>query len=458
MTTHSYTKRHSISFQTFQAIAIAIALLATTLFSHHDSIPYYYISNRHTNLSIPIFAYPPQLTKLTIPILKELHFKDPVNHGESLLEINKLLAGPLGATPIHSLKKSQELLSEIRAKDPINRTAALLQAFLYAHTASIDSTIVYLRKTIVFNKEHIDLITESAKILIWFDRHPDAVRALKSRLQHDRDDPDINALLGLSHYHLKNYKEAIDAFKRSLNRSPNHIISLSGLGWLLTNHHTLVDKGIYYQEKAWRLNKKQLTTGINLGLIYLTQSEFSKAESYFREVLTFSPHHTGALSGLIGALKGHLNKSNSTENSMKKELLSLHKQLLHYSNDSQKRLIMVNLAQSYLENDSIDLAVSICEKAYLLNDRDASVKMALIDLYEKSFYAIIDNKSAPLSHAITQAINSLNILPYRTKLFQQKHTEYQTLIKRAIEKQDPSAITPDIQFLIQEFEALSADN
>ncbi|MGL1900834.1 MAG: tetratricopeptide repeat protein [Fibrobacterales bacterium] len=435
-----------------------LILLTSTLFAHPDSIPYYQLPNAHSNLSIPLYAYPPQLNKPTIPILREKHFKDPIDYGESLLIVNKLLAGPLGATPIHSLKKSQVLLSKINTKDPINRTAALLQSFLHAHTASIDSTIIYIRKAIVFNKKHIDLITECAKILIWFERYPDAVRTLKAHLQHDRDDPDINALLGLCYYHLKNYPESIKAFKRSLNRSPNHVISLSGLGWLLTNHHTQIDKGIYYQAKAWRLNKKRLSTGINLGLVHLSRSDFSTSERYFREVLTISPYNTGALAGLIGALKGKVTLNDTTKNLNQQEILSLHKQLLLHSNIPQKSLIMVNLAQSYLASDSIDQAVSICEKAYLMNDRDASVKMALIDLYEKSFYAIIENQTAPLSLALTQAINSLNILPYRTKLFQQKYSEYQILIKRALDKQDPSTITPDIQFLIQEFEALSTDN
>jgi tetratricopeptide (TPR) repeat protein len=137
-----------------------------------------------------------------------------------------------------------------------------------------------------YKKEKREKIIKKADEYFSYGKYNEAINTLKEISDDYPDDPDINALLGLSFYFQMNYSSAKEYLKKSILRNPKDEYILSHLGAAYLNLMDYNNAELYF--------KKSLNCKLNfmayrgLGIIYHNKLDFDKSLFYLKNCLNFS--------------------------------------------------------------------------------------------------------------------------------------------------------------------------
>lgn len=96
---------------------------------------------------------------------------------------------------------------------------------------------------------------------------------------------------------LGKHDEAIRLYQRVIEKEPNHVPALQGLG-LNTFSLGRYRESQQYLERAYSLNRRNLTTLILLGHLFEAKGALRKAKSYYQEALQVDPKSVDAMLGI----------------------------------------------------------------------------------------------------------------------------------------------------------------
>ena len=184
-----------------------------------------------------------------------------------------------------SLETNTTFLGSFQTADSTYRRAVQLDpnfALAWAHLSSINSLayfnfIAYTPAHLAKAKQALDRATALA---------PDAIAT--------------QIATGNYYYHgLRHYEEALTAYRKVLQKSPNNAAALVGIGYVerrLGHWHRAID----YMERSLALDPRNVQILEDLGDSYCNLLDFGKAKEMFRRVLTLNPDSPLTIVSLSG--------------------------------------------------------------------------------------------------------------------------------------------------------------
>lgn len=120
-----------------------------------------------------------------------------------------------------------------------------------------------------------------------------AIRALNRALEIKPMSPNARYLLGFTYSALSDWDQSIEQLEVADQIEPNHPEILRCLGWSIF-HSGRKKQGLIILERASYMAQEDGLILCDLGVCYLNDRQFDKAESIFRSVLDLEPENDKA--------------------------------------------------------------------------------------------------------------------------------------------------------------------
>lgn len=214
-------------------------------------------------------------------------------------------------------------------------------AFLLQQAAAVDLATNaawrehLIRRALEFDPGHPAALAELATMFRLLRRYDEALELLERRRRRRPDDHGVLADIGRCLSGLRRYgeaermlrralagldnaatryelglvldragrlSEAVDEYRRALDRNPNHLEALNNLGAALANQGRM-DEAVRRFERLIAIDPGNADARANLGLALAAAGAPAEAARAFREALRIDPGHAGARDGLqdVGA-------------------------------------------------------------------------------------------------------------------------------------------------------------
>ncbi len=440
--------------KTIQRMTLALFFFVATSLANESS---FILPNELQSFQITLSPIQYSQPQYVVKMLDRGFFSSSISDADDLKKANALLVGTKSTIPPQNLLQAQEIIQDVLEDEPNNKTANALLAFLHIHNNRKDSSIALMRKSIVINNNNRDLLKEFGIVLTAYQRYHEALDFLTLAQSENSQDSDVHFYSSICYYNMRKYKEAEKQLQSALHISPRHTQALSILGWTQFVFLDNTRSGTDYLEKSLTIDSTSLYTQTNLALCYLQLKRLDEAEKLFLLLLSNDFDNINAHLGLIAVYKS---RAGGLSTKRMADLIHAinHLEILTTMNPNSIPYL-VNLAQARDIKGEIEQAIDICETAHYLNEKDAVVKMTLINYYDKYYRSLMDTEkpnSEIFKLALSQVIKSLGVLPLRTQVYNQKYLEYSTIIQKIIQynKAKVIRIDEDLDMLMKEFTAL----
>lgn len=120
-----------------------------------------------------------------------------------------------------------------------------------------------------------------------------AINALKKALKINPESANAHYLLGFTYSAMNNWDKSIDELEVADGIEPNHPEILRCLGWSIFNSGRR-KQGLILLERASAMAEKDSLILCDLGICYLNERNFDKAEEVFQKVLSLEPQNDKA--------------------------------------------------------------------------------------------------------------------------------------------------------------------
>ncbi len=117
---------------------------------------------------------------------------------------------------------------------------------------------------------------------------------------------------------LKNYSEALESLKQSVDQDPNNSTALNLLGTLMNKQNS--PECVKYYEKCISLNNRSFLSFNGLGNFYLKTNEFQKAEECYSKAITIDPKRSAKIYKNRAYLREKQNKNSDAKDDLKNYL------------------------------------------------------------------------------------------------------------------------------------------
>jgi tetratricopeptide (TPR) repeat protein len=270
-----------------------------------------------------------------------------------------------------------------------------------------------------------------------------AVENYKLALVYDQKSPQIRYRLALEYVKLGLITEAVTQCQEALASEPKHKDSALLLGGLYSAMH-LFDEALTLYKKTLSYFPNDLETSLFIGALYAEKGEFTKSIEHFKKMATnknikeksqiwyylgrvysskTNPELKNAESAYITSLKmqpdsldvvvalGSVYEAQNENNKLKKLFASYQEE--HGTN----HMIAERLAQIYLNEDQLDLALDQLKIVESYDDRNLniSLKIALIMIEQKNYNTAINK----LESIIIKSPNSEKVRFYLGALYEE---------------------------------------
>lgn len=122
---------------------------------------------------------------------------------------------------------------------------------------------------------------------------PKAINALKQAKKVNPKSANAHYLLGFAYSGINEWKESIYELEIADSLEPNHPEILRCLGWSVY-HYGEKEKGIVLLQRAVMMSPEDVFILCDLGVCYLNDRDFNRAEKVFNKVLELEPTHDKA--------------------------------------------------------------------------------------------------------------------------------------------------------------------
>lgn len=120
-----------------------------------------------------------------------------------------------------------------------------------------------------------------------------AITALKRAIKLDSQSANAHYLLGFTYSAMNEWDKSIDELELADSLEPNHAEILRCLGWSIF-HSGRRKQGLILLERASELAKDDVMILSDLGICYLNERSFDKAEKVFQIILNIEPQNDKA--------------------------------------------------------------------------------------------------------------------------------------------------------------------
>jgi tetratricopeptide (TPR) repeat protein len=120
-----------------------------------------------------------------------------------------------------------------------------------------------------------------------------ALAALNKALSLNPDSANAHYLVGFTYSAMNNWDVSIEELEVADSLEPNHPEILRCLGWSVFNSGRR-KQGLILLERASEMSKEDILILSDLGICYLNEREFDKAEKVFQQVLSLEPQNDKA--------------------------------------------------------------------------------------------------------------------------------------------------------------------
>jgi tetratricopeptide (TPR) repeat protein len=120
-----------------------------------------------------------------------------------------------------------------------------------------------------------------------------AISAIKQSLAINEDSANAHYLLGFTYSAMNNWDTSIEELEMADSLEPNHPEILRCLGWSIFNSGRR-KQGLILLERATAMSEKDSLILCDLGICYLNERQFDKAEEIFTKVLSIEPKNDKA--------------------------------------------------------------------------------------------------------------------------------------------------------------------
>lgn len=120
-----------------------------------------------------------------------------------------------------------------------------------------------------------------------------AITALRKALKINEKSANAHYLLGFTYSAMNNWDKSIDELEVADGIEPNHPEILRCLGWSIFNSGRR-KQGLILLERASAMSEKDSLILCDLGICYLNERDFDKAEEVFQKVLNIEPQNDKA--------------------------------------------------------------------------------------------------------------------------------------------------------------------
>ena len=186
-----------------------------------------------------------------------------------------------------------EKLQNILRNDSTNFQARRELAILLLDNGFNDEALAHFLKLAQVFKDDSALFYNIGITYEKLKQFPNAIKAYKKAIELNPDDVDAMYNLGLVYSSNKNYSKAIDCFETVLDNDTNDSNTYFNIGYCYFKLEKF-DSARYYFERAVELNSEDLYAHFYLGNIYLKDDADELAQNEFEKVLTISPDYSWA--------------------------------------------------------------------------------------------------------------------------------------------------------------------
>lgn len=120
-----------------------------------------------------------------------------------------------------------------------------------------------------------------------------ALAALNKALSLNPDSANAHYLVGFTYSAMNNWDNSIEELEVADSLEPNHPEILRCLGWSVFNSGRR-KQGLILLERASEMSKEDILILSDLGICYLNERDFDKAEKVFQQVLSLEPQNDKA--------------------------------------------------------------------------------------------------------------------------------------------------------------------
>lgn len=138
--------------------------------------------------------------------------------------------------------------------------------------------------------EAYEEIADNYLSLRQFDK---AIAALNRALEIDKDSANAHYLLGFTYSAMNDWDHSIEELELADEIEPNHPEILRCLGWSIFNSGRR-KQGLILLERATAMAEDDSLILCDLGICYLNERDFDKAEQVFQKVLSIEPQNDKA--------------------------------------------------------------------------------------------------------------------------------------------------------------------
>ena len=180
--------------------------------------------------------------------------------------------------------------------DPGNTDALYELATLLRVVQRYDEALEQLGRYRSLVPDDLQVLADIGRCLSGLGRFQEAEGVLRRALE-DLDDANTRYDLALVLDRSGRLREAVDEYRRALDRNPNHGNALNNLGVALVRQGRLDEAALQF-ERLVAADPDNADAHTNLGVVALTQGARERAAREFRTALSLRPDHALALEGL----------------------------------------------------------------------------------------------------------------------------------------------------------------
>ena len=187
------------------------------------------------------------------------------------------------------IDKAINLFENLTEKYPKTARAFHLKAFAYTQDGNFDKALQSIEIAKSISPDNLDINLDYANILSSMNKKPEAIKILTSIKENNRKDARINYNLGCLYIDTLNFKDAIDCFKKTLEKEPQNKQASFNLGVCFFNTEQ-------YENSIKVFQAYQKEFGINfeaeryVSISYYSMNKLNEAEKSLQYLCSLQPN------------------------------------------------------------------------------------------------------------------------------------------------------------------------
>ena len=263
---------------------------------------------------------------------------------------------------------------ESAAPDRVKAVALSYLGLIEDKRGNLDAAVDYLKRALNYDRENHVIYQRMALILRHKKDFQGAVDYASRAHSMDMKDPDPLILLGNIYFETGNYDAAIKMYQEALKMVPENARVLYNMAGALYKKGDDFTAAEYYKRAAGidRIGEVALKSYVRLGVIYIAQGVYDRAEDFLKQALAIRPGDAAAHYNLgIAYLRQNKNEE------------ALQELTQAEAAGGTDTAMLERLGDAYFSINNFDRSLGVYQRILALSERNVRILSRIGEIYYK---------------------------------------------------------------------------